>query len=106
MLPAPHAVEEDEPEERTVAFRPRLRSRLLLVLWPAFVMAGLLAGLMFAFVDPGRVHDLPGSGESEWSRNAICSLAFLVFWVTTAISSAATLWLVGGLRREREAAPE
>jgi hypothetical protein len=99
MLPPPHAVEEDEPEERTVAFRPGLRSRLLLVLWPAFVMSGVLAGLVFAWIDPAALHSLRGGDAPEWSRSAVCSLAFLVFWAATAASSALTLWLVGGLRR-------
>jgi len=99
MLPAPHAVEEDEPEERTVAFRPGLRSPLLLVLWPAFVTAGVLAGLVFAWIDPVGMHSLPGGEETEWSRSAVCSLAFLIFWATTSASAAITLWLAGGTRR-------
>ncbi|HSI49441.1 MAG TPA: hypothetical protein VLA61_14295 [Ideonella sp.] len=103
MLPAPHAVEEDEPEERTAAFRPGLRSRLLLVLWPAFVTAGVLAGLVFAWIDPGSVLGLAVGEETGWSRSAVCSLAFLVFWATTSASAAITLWLVRGTRpRDRD----
>ena len=69
-----------------------LRARVLLILWPAFVMAGVLEMLVFAVVDPVALH-WPGADTLEWSRVATYSVAFLVFWVVIALSSAVTEYL-------------
>ena len=69
-----------------------LRARVLLILWPAFVMAGVLEMLVFAFVDPGALH-WPGADTLDWSRSALYSVAFLVFWAVIAVSTAITEYL-------------
>jgi hypothetical protein len=74
-----------------VPSRP-LRARVLLILWPAFVMAGVLEMLVFAVVDPGSLH-WPGAETVEWSRSTLYSVAFLVFWGVIALSSAVTEYL-------------
>lgn len=65
----------------------------LQVLWPAFVMAGVLEIGVFALVDPSELH-WPGGAMVELSRQAVYSLAFLVFWAVTALASAITALLM------------
>jgi hypothetical protein len=74
-----------------VTQRP-FRARVLLVLWPAFMMAALLEALVFAVVDPSGLHGL-GTAFLLWPATAVYSLAFLVFWALIALAAAITLWL-------------
>ena len=69
-----------------------MKQRALTILWPAFVMAGVLEVLVFAQVDPGELHGLGESGAA-WSSQAIYSLAFFAFWLVIAAASAISLWL-------------
>jgi len=69
-----------------------LRSRLLLILWPALVMAGVLEMLVFAVVDPGSLQ-WPGGEAMQWSRSATYSVAFFLFWAVIALSTAITDYL-------------
>ncbi len=65
--------------------------RLMWIAWPAFLVAGVLEMLVFAMVDP---HDLHWFGQPiEWSRQAIYTIAFFVFWALTMASSALTTLL-------------
>lgn len=65
--------------------------RLMWIAWPAFLVAGVLEMLVFAMVDP---HDLRWFGQPiEWSRQAIYTIAFFVFWALTMASSALTTLL-------------
>ena len=61
--------------------------RLMWIAWPAFLMAGVLEMLVFAMVDPHDLHWLNGA-QVEWSREAIYTAAFFVFWIITMVSSA------------------
>ena len=70
---------------------PRGR-RLLLILWPAFLMAGLLEMLVFALVDPGDLQWF-GAAPVAGSRLAIYSVCFFVFWGVIATSAAITALL-------------
>jgi hypothetical protein len=65
--------------------------RLMWIAWPAFLMAGVLEMLVFAFVDPQDLHwfGLPLS----LSREGVYTAAFFVFWITTMASSALTTLL-------------
>lgn len=65
----------------------------LQVLWPAFLMAGVLEVLVFALVDPSDLQ-WPGGAPIEASRQAIYTLAFLAFWAVTAAASAFTALLL------------
>ncbi len=67
-------------------------SRTLLVLWPAFVMAGVLEMLVFVVVDPEQFKWF-GTVPLGWSSEAIYSITFVIFWVVIAISAAITQWL-------------
>jgi len=61
------------------------------IIWPAFLVAGLLEAVVFAFVDPQDLHwfgrDLDLSGQ------AIYTLAFFAFWGLAMLSSGLTTLL-------------
>ena len=68
-----------------------LQQRLMWIVWPAFLMAGLLEVLVFAMVDP---QDLNWMGHPlGLSRQGIYTVSFFVFWIITAVSSALTTLL-------------
>lgn len=64
------------------------------ILWPAFLMAGVLEVLVFAVVDPGELHWF-GGPAIEWPRQAVYTVTFLIFWgvITTAGALTALLSL-------------
>jgi hypothetical protein len=70
----------------------KLPARVLRVLWPAFVMAGVLEMLVFAAVDPDSLHG-PGAYLLAGSRPTVYSVTFFVFWAVIAASAAVTQWL-------------
>jgi uncharacterized membrane protein YcfT len=68
-----------------------LKQRLMWIVWPAFILAGVLEVLVFGMVDP---HDLHWFGLSlDLSRQAVYTLGFFAFWLITATSSALTVLL-------------
>lgn len=71
---------------------PDFKTRVLTVLWPAFMMAGVLEMLVFALVDPQQLHGW-GVDASLWPRGAVYTLAFFTFWAAIAVASAVSLWL-------------
>ena len=65
--------------------------RLMWVLWPAFLVAGLLEMLVFALVDP---QDLHWAGQSlELSNQAVYTGAFFLFWLLAMLASGLTALL-------------
>ena len=60
--------------------------RMMWIAWPAFLIAGVLEMLVFAMVDPNDLHWF--GRPVEWSRQAIYTVAFFVFWALTMASSA------------------
>jgi hypothetical protein len=73
-----------------------MRFRSVLVLWPSFVVAGVLNSLFFALFDP---LDLTVNGEQVFaSRMVAYSVGFFVCWLFTAVSSGLTLFF----ERDRE----
>lgn len=65
--------------------------RLMWITWPAFLVAGVLEMLVFALVDPSDLH---WRGEPlDWSRQAVYTLAFFLFWASAMASSALTCLL-------------
>uniref|UniRef100_UPI0033424A61 hypothetical protein n=1 Tax=Castellaniella defragrans TaxID=75697 RepID=UPI0033424A61 len=65
--------------------------KLMWVLWPSFLAAGVTSAIVFALVDP---QDVVFLGGMRGSRQVVYSLGFFVFWVMAALSSAFTLQLV------------
>jgi hypothetical protein len=68
--------------------------RWLAVLWPAFLAAAALEGVVFAWVDPEAITVLDGA--LGLSRTAVYSLAFFVFWAISAAAAALAVWLATG----------
>lgn len=66
--------------------------RILWIAWPAFLMAAVIEMVVFAFVDPYELHWINGEALG-WSRQAVYTLAFFVFWGLTMASSALTTLL-------------
>lgn len=71
---------------------PPLSTRVLMVLWPAFLIAGVQEALVFAVVDPHTLHWF-GIAPLDWPAQAIYSVTFLIFWFTTSLAGALTLLL-------------
>ena len=71
------------------------RRSVLLVLWPAFVMAGVADMLVFAVVDPLSLTWF-GSEPIGWSRQAVYTVTLFIFWAVIAVSGATTLLLARG----------
>jgi hypothetical protein len=61
------------------------------IIWPAFLVAGLMEVLVFAFVDPQDLHWF--GRDLELSRQTIYTLSFFVFWGLAMLSSALTTLL-------------
>ena len=65
--------------------------RLMWIAWPAFLVAGVMEMAVFALIDPA---DLQWMGSSiNWSREAVYTVAFFVFWALAMVSSALTTLL-------------
>ncbi len=61
------------------------------VVWPAFLAACVLEAVVFALVDP---HELSlAGGPLGWSRQAVYTAAFFLFWIVGAASSLLSLVL-------------
>lgn len=67
--------------------------RTMTVLWPAFLMAGVMEMLVFAMVDPHDLHWFGRPLDQEMSRQGLYTLSFFVFWAITSVSSALTMLL-------------
>ena len=70
----------------------RVARRWASIVWPAFLVAGVLELVVFAWVDPLSLHTVAGA-SLPLSATAIYSLAFLVFWACTAAGCALTVLL-------------
>ena len=65
--------------------------RLMLVLWPGFLLAIPAVGIVFTLFDPEDMHLLGKPLES--GRLAAYTIGFLFFWAVGAASSALTCFL-------------
>lgn len=68
-----------------------LAKRLMWIVWPAFLVAGLMEMLVFAMVDPQDLHWF--GHPLAMSREGVYTLAFFAFWLLALISSALTALL-------------
>ncbi|MDD0808881.1 hypothetical protein PSQ20_00900 [Curvibacter sp. RS43] len=65
-----------------------LSQRLMWIVWPAFLVAGVLEMLVFAVVDPS---DLTWLGHPlSLSRQGVYTLSFFAFWLCAMVSSGLT----------------
>lgn len=60
------------------------------ILWPSFLTAGLLSGVVFAFIDPADILFL---SSYQLGTSLVYALGFFLFWLTAALSSMMTLAL-------------
>lgn len=65
-----------------------MMQRVIWVLWPSFIVAGIAEAVFFTLIDPDdlRVFD----HAQEYGRMAVYSVGFFGFWVFAAASSALT----------------
>ena len=66
--------------------------RAATILWPSFLMAGLLEGLVFSAFDPASIRF---GDMDDWPPAAVYTLSFLLFWLVISTSGALTalLWI-------------
>jgi len=69
-----------------------MRYRTLTILWPSFLMAGVLDGIVFSLVDPADSHLVRFA--SDVTPQGIYTIGFLVFWCVIACASGMTALLV------------
>lgn len=72
-----------------MARRSSLRMHLMAILWPSFLMAGVLETLVFALVDPANLRWMGGE-LIALSPMAVYTLAFFAFWAVIAASGLLT----------------
>jgi hypothetical protein len=70
---------------------------LLAILWPSFLMAGVLEMLVFALVDPTTLRWMGGE-VLPLSSSAVYTVAFFVFWGAIAVAGLLTRLLEGDPR--------
>jgi len=63
--------------------------RMIRILWPAFLVAGVLETLVFAVIDPDELRWF-GGPSIDWPPLAIYSVTFMMFWGAIATASALT----------------
>jgi hypothetical protein len=75
------------------------RRHLLLVVWPSFLVAGLIEMLVFSAARP---EDMKGFGGAlaEMSPTGVYTLAFLIFWTICAAGTVLTLMLAAPTSEE------
>ena len=75
-----------------------MRFRILTILWPSFLMAIVLDGLVFSAIDPAEV------GLAHWAEGlsplAFYTLGFLLFWAIISCASGMTALLVAEQDRQ------
>lgn len=68
-----------------------LKQRLMCIVWPAFIVAGILEMVVFAVIDPIDIHWM--SEGFDLSRQGFYTLAFFVFWGVTMLASGLSVFL-------------
>jgi hypothetical protein len=87
----------DEDTKQHSEKPPRRRLLMGLVVWPAFLAAGVGSIFFFAVVDPELLRDAGPRLFVGMSREAGYAIGFFFFWGIAAIASALSLFLT--LRR-------
>lgn len=71
------------------------------VMWPAFLVAGILEMVVFSLVDPSMVH----FGDWHPDSTAAYSLMFMVFWLAISLSAFISHWLMSGTTQQERQLP-
>jgi hypothetical protein len=76
------------------------------ILWPAFLVAGILEMVVFSWIDPSVIH----LGAWQPDAQTTYSLAFFVFWTLISVASYMSHWMmaapesgIGARQASREA---
>lgn len=69
--------------------------KLMWILWPSFIAAGIGVGIMFTLIDPMELVVL--GDRVQASRTTIYSLGFFVLWAIAAMASAMSCFLAVGV---------
>lgn len=69
-----------------------MQQRVLTILWPAFLVAGLAEACFFTLFDP--VEALMLVHSAAWSPTAIYTLGFFFFWGMCALAATLTCYLI------------
>ena len=69
--------------------------RLMWILWPSFIAAGIGVGIIFTLIDPMELVVL--GDRVNASRTTIYSLGFFVLWAITALASAMSCFLAAAI---------
>lgn len=70
----------------------------LIVAWPSFLVAGVLAMLVFSAVQPGDMRGLGGL-LTQMSPIGVYTIAFFAFWIVAAVGMALALALAAPSRQ-------
>ena len=68
--------------------------RMMWILWPSFIAAGIGVGIVFTLIDPMELVVL--GDHVHASRTNIYSLGFFVLWAIAAMASAMSCFLAAG----------
>ena len=74
--------------------------RLMWILWPSFLSAGIAEAVFFTIFDPFELHFF--GAPLDVSREVMYTLGFFGFWLLAATSSAMSLFLEGSLTARDE----
>jgi len=69
-------------------FKYPVRPMLMIILWPAFLMACVATGLFFSLIDPMELIVL--DQRVQLHMTAVYSLGFFVFWLLGILASGLT----------------
>jgi hypothetical protein len=76
--------------QRGRAMRAQLARRIMWVIWPAFLVAGVAEAIFFTVFDPFDLHFF--GAPLEMSRQAIYTMGFFGFWGLGIAASALTMF--------------
>ena len=62
------------------------------ILWPAFLMAGVLEALIFVVVDPADLRWF-GGPALDWPAQAVYTVTFMILWLSISTAGAMTALL-------------
>lgn len=80
-----------------------LKLRWMTILWPAFLMAGVLEILVFSMVDPQDFRWL--AHTLAWSNEAIYTVMFFLMWAVTGAACSLTALLSLSAEEVNQAQP-
>lgn len=73
---------------------------IALVLWPAFLAAGVASVLFFAAVDPQILRDAGPRIFDNLNREGGYALGFFFFWAIAALASALSVYMIRTARHD------